>query len=79
MVYKTKLNLNSDVQKNKARLVAKGCAQKLSLDFNEMFALAVRLNTICILIALTTKKGLKLFQFCQVCIFGMVFYKRGVC
>lgn len=46
MVYKTKLNLDGAVHKNKARLVAKGYALKLRVDFNELFALAVQLDTI---------------------------------
>lgn len=61
-VYKTKLNLDSTVQKNKARLVAKGYAQKPRIDFNETFTPVAKSDTIITLVALATQKKWKLFQ-----------------
>ncbi|CAL2230473.1 unnamed protein product [Prunus armeniaca] len=61
-VFKTKLNLDSSVQKNKARLVAKGYSQKPGVDYNETFALVARLDTIRTLIALAAQKGWQLYQ-----------------
>ncbi|KAM1431045.1 hypothetical protein ACFX2I_047043 [Malus domestica] len=61
-VYKTKLNLDSSIQKHKARLVAKCYTQKPGIDFNETFAPVARLDTIRTLIALAAQKGWKLWQ-----------------
>jgi hypothetical protein len=45
-VYKTKLNSNGSIQKYKERLVAKSHSQLLGIDYNEIFALIARLDTI---------------------------------
>ncbi|KAM2209147.1 hypothetical protein ACFXTI_025048 [Malus domestica] len=61
-VYKTKLNMNGEVDKNKARLVAKGYSQEYGVDYAEVFAPVARLDTIRIVISLATQKGWILYQ-----------------
>lgn len=56
-VFKTKLNENGKIDKSKARLVAKRYAQQYRIDYTEVYALVARLDTIHLIIALTTKKG----------------------
>jgi hypothetical protein len=48
--------------RNKARLVAKGYAHVIGLDFEETFALVVRLESIRILLAYDVHHSFKLFQ-----------------
>jgi hypothetical protein len=50
------------VTRNKARLVAKGYSQVEGLDFNETYALVVRLESIHILLAYASYHGFKLYQ-----------------
>ena len=51
-VYKTKINESREVEKYKARLVAKGYAQEYGIDYNEVFALVARWDTIHMVLAL---------------------------
>ena len=50
------------VVRNKARLVVKGFSQVEGLDFRETFALVVRLEAICILLAYASHHEIKLYQ-----------------
>lgn len=61
-VYKTKLNENGEVDKCKAWLVAKGYAQEKGVDYNEVFALVARWDTIRTVIALAARNEWTLFQ-----------------
>ncbi|GAA0162208.1 transmembrane signal receptor [Lithospermum erythrorhizon] len=61
-IYKTKRDGTGNVIKCKARLVAKGYSQKHGIEFNEVFALVARLDTIRLIIGLAPQKGWKLFQ-----------------
>lgn len=45
-VYKTKLNVQGEVEKYKARFVVKGYKQKYGVDYKEVFAPAASLETI---------------------------------
>jgi len=56
-VYKLKRNSVGEVIKHKARLVAKGYVQKHGVDFDEVFAPVVRLDTIRLLLALAANRG----------------------
>ena len=55
-VYRTKYKLDGKVDQCKARLVAKGYKQKSGIDYFEVFAPIARLDTIRMIIALTTQK-----------------------
>jgi hypothetical protein len=48
--------------RNKARIVAQGYSQVEGLEFGETFAPVARLETIRILLAFATSKGVKLYQ-----------------
>ena len=61
-MFKTKLNEDGDVEKFKARLVVKGYAQLHGLDYNEVFALEARLDTICVILAMAAQLCWEVFQ-----------------
>ena len=54
-LYKSKLKVDSSIDKFKERLVAKGYSQQEGIDFEETYALVAKLNTIRLLVALSTK------------------------
>jgi len=58
-VFRTKLNPNGLVNKLKSRLVVKEYVQVFGVDYSDTFALVARLNTIRLLLALTTQKNWK--------------------
>jgi len=60
-IYKTKLNEKGEVEKYKARLVAKGYAQKLGIDYNEVFAPVARWDTIRTILAVVAYRGWKVY------------------
>lgn len=55
-VYKLKKDSEGNVLKHKARLVAKGYVQIKGIDYEEVFALVARLETIRLLLALAAKE-----------------------
>jgi hypothetical protein len=61
-VFRNKQDEYGVVTRNMARLVAKGYAQVTSLDFEETFAPAARLESIRILLAYAAHRSFKLFQ-----------------
>ena len=61
-VYKEKKNANGDVVRNKARLVAEGYKQKYGVDYEEVFALVTRMETIHLLISLAAQMKWKIYQ-----------------
>lgn len=56
-VYKLKKNTDGEIVKYKARIVARGFVQKKGVDFEEVFALVTRLETVRLLLALAAKNG----------------------
>jgi hypothetical protein len=56
-VFKTKKDACGVIIKYKAHLVAKGYVQQPGIDFDEVFALVVRLKTVCMLLAYTANEG----------------------
>lgn len=56
-VYKIKKDTNGDMVKYKARLVARGYVQKKGIDYDEVFALLTRIETMRLLLALAAKQG----------------------
>jgi hypothetical protein len=56
-VYKTKINESGKVDKCKAHLVAKGYAQEHGINYNKVFALVARWDTIRMVLALDAYKG----------------------
>lgn len=49
-VYKLKARTNGEIAKYKVRLVVRGFLQKPDIDFNEIYALVVRLETMRIVV-----------------------------
>jgi len=56
-VYKVKKDPDGNIVKHKARLVAKGYAQVQGVDFGEVFAPVVRIETVRVLLALAAQGG----------------------
>lgn len=55
-LYKLKINADGAIEKLKAMFVAKGYTQKEWIDYEEIFTLVAKLNSIIMLIALATNK-----------------------
>jgi hypothetical protein len=56
-VYKVKRDEQGAVSKHKARMVVKGYAQQHGIDYDEVFALVARLDSVRLLIALAAHEG----------------------
>jgi hypothetical protein len=54
-VFKVKRDKHGAVSKHKACLVVKGYVQRHDIDYDEVFALVARLDSVCLLIALMTR------------------------
>ena len=61
-VYKIKKNASGKVEKYKACLVAKGYKQKAGIDYEELFAPIVRIETIRMLISIVAQNSWNIFQ-----------------
>nr|GEV21840.1 retrovirus-related Pol polyprotein from transposon TNT 1-94 [Tanacetum cinerariifolium] len=61
-IYKVKFDEYGDVLKNKSRLVTKGYRQEDEIDFEESFALVVRIEAIRIFIANAASKNITIYQ-----------------
>ena len=56
-VFKIKCNADGSISKFKAQLVAKGYVQRHGIDYDEVFALVARVETIRLIIALAASNG----------------------
>ena len=61
-IFKKKSNEHGIVIRNKSKLVAQGYTQVEGIDFDETFALVVRLESIQILLAIASHLNFKLYQ-----------------
>ena len=61
-VFKTKRNVDGNVERYKARLVAQGFSQKYGQDYDETFSPVVRFESLRMIIALSVQHSLKLHQ-----------------
>ena len=61
-VYKTKKNVDGDVERYKARLVAKGYTQRQGIDYEEVYTPVARMETIRLLISLAAQMKWKIHQ-----------------
>lgn len=59
-LYKSKFNVDGSIDKHKDRLVAKGYSEKEGIDYEDTFEHVAKLNTLRIMIALTTKYNFKM-------------------
>ena len=58
-MFKLKRNAEGEVVKHKARLVAKGYVHKQGIDYDEVFALVARIDTVKLILAMATNRGWK--------------------
>ena len=56
-VYKVKRDERGAIVKHKARLVARGFVQREGINFEEVFALVARIESVCLLLALAAAKN----------------------
>ena len=61
-VFKLKFNPDGTISKRKERLVARGFLQRKGLDYSEVFAPMAIIETIRLVVALTSGKGWPMFQ-----------------
>ena len=61
-VYKTKRNAKGEIERHKAKLIAKGYSQKVSIDYDEVFASVAQLETIRLILYLAAQNKWKIFQ-----------------
>jgi len=61
-LYKLKFKADGSIDKYKERLVAKGYSKNEGIDYEDTFSHVAKLNTIRLLIALTTKHKWKIHQ-----------------
>jgi hypothetical protein len=56
-VYKLKRNEAGEIVKHKTRLVARGFVQQEGIDFDEVFALVARMESVRLLLAVADQEG----------------------
>ena len=61
-IFKIKLNVDGNINKNKARLVVKGSSQEPSIDYHDTFSPVSRMNIIKLLLMLAAQRGWLVWQ-----------------
>lgn len=61
-IYKMKRMLSDEISKHKERLVVRGFMKKPSIDFNKVYTLVARLETIRIVTSTAAYRGWKIHQ-----------------
>lgn len=61
-VYIVKINPKGEVMKHKAKLVAKGLLQKKGIDFEKVFALIDRIETIRLVVGIANNNNWSIYQ-----------------
>ena len=61
-VYKVKVNPKGEVVKYKVRLVEKGFLQKVGIDYGEVYAPVARIETVRLVVAITTNANWSMHQ-----------------
>lgn len=62
-IYNVKHKVDGTIKRYKARLVAKGYSQTYGIDYTETFAPVAKINTVCVLLSLSTNLDWPLQQF----------------
>lgn len=62
-IFKIKTHANGQIDRYKARLVARGFTQTEGVDYNDIFAPVVRMDSIRLLFSICVQKGLEFVQF----------------
>ena len=61
-IYKTKQDVDRNVQKYKARMVARGFTHQPNIDFNETFALVAHMDTVRTILAIAAQNKWHVIQ-----------------
>ena len=61
-VYKTKLNEKEEIDKHKDKLVSKGFSQQYGVNYDETFSPVARMDTIIVVLSITTKNQWHVYQ-----------------
>jgi len=61
-IYKTKQDVDGNVQKHKVRLVARGFTQQSWIDFNETFVVVVRMDIVRTVLAIAAQNEWLVYQ-----------------
>ena len=61
-VFTIKFKVDGSIERYKAKLVAKGYTQTFGIDYQETFALVAKMNTVRVLLSITTKMDWALQQ-----------------
>ena len=77
-IYKTKLNVEGEVEKHKERLVSQGFSQKPNIDYNKTFAPIDRLDTVRMVLAIAAQKKWSVYQMDVKLVFFNLFLQEKV-
>jgi Reverse transcriptase (RNA-dependent DNA polymerase) len=56
-VYKIKYNSDGSIERHKMRLVVKSFTQTYSIDYQEIFAPMIKMNTVRIILSIAVSRG----------------------